>query len=85
MLITQSDLLKARYAAYSFNRASMFITNNCCITFGILTYLYTLSNTYVFIVDYNIVFTLVNTNVNTTVITGVSTFVYGFVGTAVLL
>ena len=35
MFITQSDLLKALYAAYSRNRDSMFIINNCCITFGI--------------------------------------------------
>ena len=34
ILITQSDLLKALYAAYSRNRDSMFIMNNCCITFG---------------------------------------------------
>ena len=34
MLITQSDLLNALYAAYSFNKDSMFIMNNCCITFG---------------------------------------------------
>ena len=34
ILITQSDLLNALYAAYSFNSVSMFIMNNCCITFG---------------------------------------------------
>lgn len=40
MLITQSDLLNALYAAYSFNKDSMFITNNCCITFGMYNPLY---------------------------------------------
>lgn len=40
MLITQSDLLNALYAAYSFNNVSMFIMNNCCITFGICNLLY---------------------------------------------
>lgn len=79
IFMTQSDLLNVRYAAYSFNNASMFITNSCCITFGILTPFYTLFNTHVFTIDYNIVFTLVNTFVNTAVITGVSTFVYIFV------
>ena len=40
MFITQSDLLNALYAAYSRNRDSMFIINNCCITFGICKLLY---------------------------------------------
>ena len=40
MLITQSDLLNALYAAYSFNNVSMFIMNNCCITFGMDNPLY---------------------------------------------
>ena len=40
MLMTQSDLLNALYAAYSFNNVSMFIMNNCCITFGIGNPLY---------------------------------------------
>lgn len=40
ILITQSDLLKALYAAYSRNKDSIFITNNCCITFGICKLLY---------------------------------------------
>ena len=40
MLITQSDLLNALYAAYSFSKDSMFIMNNCCITFGICKLLY---------------------------------------------
>ena len=35
MLITQSDLLNALYAAYSRNKVSIFMMNNCCITFGI--------------------------------------------------
>lgn len=40
MLMTQSDLLNALYAAYSRSRDSIFITNNCCITFGIHILLY---------------------------------------------
>ena len=40
ILMTQSDLLNALYAAYSFNKDSMFITNNCCMTFGIDNSLY---------------------------------------------
>ena len=40
ILITQSDLLNALYAAYSRNKDSMFIINNCCITFGICNLLY---------------------------------------------
>ena len=40
IFITLSDLLNARYAAYSFNNASIFIMNNCCITFGIHNLLY---------------------------------------------
>lgn len=40
MLMTQSDLLNALYAAYSFSNVSMFIMNNCCITFGICNLLY---------------------------------------------
>lgn len=40
MLMTQSDLLNALYAAYSFSNVSMFIINNCCITFGICNLLY---------------------------------------------
>ena len=89
ILITQSDLLNVRYAAYSFNSASIFIMNNCCITFGMLTplytLLYTLLNTSVFTIDYNIVFTVVNTFVNAAVITGVCTVVMMFVGACVLV
>lgn len=42
IFITQSDLLNALYAAYSFNKDSMFIMNSCCITFGIVKPLYKL-------------------------------------------
>ena len=45
ILITQSDLLNALYAAYSRNSDSMFIINNCCITFGICNLLYMLQYT----------------------------------------
>ena len=38
--MTQSDLLNALYAAYSRSKVSIFITNNCCITFGIDNPLY---------------------------------------------
>lgn len=79
MLITQSDLLKALYAAYSFNNVSMFITNNCCITFGIYFTFYTNCNTTVFTINYTIVFTIVNTNILTAVITGVMTLVWAVV------
>ena len=74
IFITQSDLLNVLYAAYSRNNASMFIINNCCITFGIL-HPCTLNNTFVITlvitVDYISVFTIVNTNINTRVSAGV--------------
>ena len=71
MFITQSDLLNALYAAYSFSKDSMFIMNSCCITFGMWTTLYTDRNTAVITMHYTIVNTLVNTNIFTLVITGV--------------
>ena len=80
MFITQSDLLNALYAAYSRSNDSMFITNNCCITFGI-TNSYTLYNTTVFTRNYTIVFTIVNTNI----FTFVMAVVLGFVWSVVLL
>lgn len=69
ILITQSDLLNALYAAYSFNKDSMFIMNNCCITFGIWTTLYTDHNTAVITMYYINVNTIVNTNIFTSVVT----------------
>ena len=73
MLITQSDLLNALYAAYSFSKDSMFIMNSCCITFGMWTTLYTDRNTAVITMHYTIVNTLVNTNIFTVVFAGVMT------------
>ena len=68
MLMTQSDLLNALYAAYSFNNVSMFIMNNCCITLA-WTILYTDHNTAVITMHYTNVNTIVNTNIFTSVIT----------------
>ena len=79
ILITQSDLLNALYAAYSFSKDSMFIMNSCCITFGICTTLYTDRNTTVITMHYTIVNTLVNTNMFTVVFA----FVMAVVGTCV--
>ena len=67
MLITQSDLLNALYAAYSFSKDSMFIMNNCCITFGMCTNLHTNHNTAVITMHYTNVNTIVNTNMFTSV------------------
>ena len=75
MFITQSDLLNALYAAYSFSKDSMFIMNSCCITFGMWTTLYTDRNTAVITMHYTIVNTLVNTNMFTVVFAGVMTVV----------
>lgn len=80
MFITQSDLLNVLYAAYSFNKDSMFIINSCCITFGIYTISYTNHNTIVFTSDYNIVLAFVNTFV----IAGVMAFVMSCVMAFVL-
>ena len=75
ILITQSDLLKALYAAYSFNKDSMFIMNSCCITFVICTTLYTDRNTAVITMHYTNVNTIVNTNIFTAMFTIVITVV----------
>lgn len=76
MFITQSDLLNALYAAYSFSKDSMFIMNSCCITFGMCTTLYTDRNTTVITTHYTIVNTLVNTNIFTVVFAVVMTGVW---------